>query len=181
MWQEASLITIVMVLFPLYSLALSPCHSLPNFHSIAFQMLNTVLWNLTEMCSQALDMNSLKTLTSKCPVHTLMCVKQDDEEEKRMEAFPCQRRWRSSRWDWRIGLVAKSTYCQVWWCTPIIPALEKQRQEDLWVQAQPDLYIKFQDSQVYIRETLFQQNKTKTKAKQLKRIHIAFRRYEFSP
>jgi hypothetical protein len=32
---------------------------------------------------------------------------------------------------------------------PLIPALRRQRQVDLWVQGQPGLYIKFQDSQDY--------------------------------
>jgi hypothetical protein len=40
-----------------------------------------------------------------------------------------------------------------WWCTPLIPALRRQRQADFWVQGQPGLQSEFQDSQGY-RETL---------------------------
>jgi hypothetical protein len=34
-----------------------------------------------------------------------------------------------------------------WWCTPLIPALGRQRQADFWVQGQPGLQSEFQDSQ----------------------------------
>jgi hypothetical protein len=36
-----------------------------------------------------------------------------------------------------------------WWCTPLIPALGRQRQADFWVRAQPGLQSEFQDSQGY--------------------------------
>jgi hypothetical protein len=35
------------------------------------------------------------------------------------------------------------------WCTPLIPALRRQRQADFWVQGQPGLQSEFQDSQGY--------------------------------
>jgi hypothetical protein len=39
---------------------------------------------------------------------------------------------------------------QAWWRTPLIPALGRQRQEDLWVWERiPGLQRKFQDSQGY--------------------------------
>jgi hypothetical protein len=38
---------------------------------------------------------------------------------------------------------------QVWWRTPLIPALERQRQVDFWVWGQPGLQSEFQDSQGY--------------------------------
>jgi hypothetical protein len=38
---------------------------------------------------------------------------------------------------------------RAWWCTPLIPALGRQRQVDLWVQGQPGLQSEFQDSQGY--------------------------------
>ena len=39
---------------------------------------------------------------------------------------------------------------QWWWrCTPLIPALGKQKQADRWVQVQSDLQRKFQNSQSY--------------------------------
>jgi hypothetical protein len=34
-----------------------------------------------------------------------------------------------------------------WWCTPLIPALGRQRQADFWVWGQPGLQSEFQDSQ----------------------------------
>jgi hypothetical protein len=37
----------------------------------------------------------------------------------------------------------------VWWRTPLIPALGKQRQVDFWVRGQPGLQSEFQDSQGY--------------------------------
>jgi hypothetical protein len=42
-------------------------------------------------------------------------------------------------WKWHLS--------RVWWHTPLIPALGKQRQEDFWVRGQSDLQSEFQDSQ----------------------------------
>ena len=42
---------------------------------------------------------------------------------------------------------------RVWWCTPLIPALGRQRQADFWVRGQPGLQSEFQVSQGYT-ETL---------------------------
>jgi hypothetical protein len=39
--------------------------------------------------------------------------------------------------------------CQAWWRTPLIPALWRQRQVDVWVRGQPGLQSEFQDSQGY--------------------------------
>ena len=50
---------------------------------------------------------------------------------------------------------------RAWWCTPLVPALGRQRQADFWVWGQPGLQSEFQDSQGY-RETL-SWKKTKTK------------------
>jgi hypothetical protein len=47
----------------------------------------------------------------------------------------------------------------MWWGTPSIPALWRQRQVDLRIQGQPGLKNKFQDSQGYTEETLFQKKK----------------------
>jgi hypothetical protein len=38
---------------------------------------------------------------------------------------------------------------QEWWCTPLIPALRRQRQADFWVRGQLGLQSEFQDSQDY--------------------------------
>jgi hypothetical protein len=61
---------------------------------------------------------------------------------------------------WRLILLKVSLHCkwtlskknwgsQVWWRTPLIPALGRQRQVDFWVQGQPGLQSKFQDSRGY--------------------------------
>jgi hypothetical protein len=59
-----------------------------------------------------------------------------------------------------------------WWCTPLIPALGRQRQVDFWVRGQPGLQSEFQDSTVRatqrnpVSKTInkTKQNKTKQKA-----------------
>ena len=38
-----------------------------------------------------------------------------------------------------------SFFCCVWWQTPLISALGRQRQADFWVQGQPGLQSEFQD------------------------------------
>jgi hypothetical protein len=38
---------------------------------------------------------------------------------------------------------------RVWWYTPLIPELGRQRQADFWIQGQPGLQSEFQDSQGY--------------------------------
>jgi hypothetical protein len=40
-------------------------------------------------------------------------------------------------------------YSRVWWRTPLIPALGRQRQGDFWVRGQPGLQSELQDSQGY--------------------------------
>jgi hypothetical protein len=44
----------------------------------------------------------------------------------------------------------------VWWRTPLIPALRRQRQEDFWVQGRPGLQSEFQDSQGYTEKPCLQ-------------------------
>jgi hypothetical protein len=55
-----------------------------------------------------------------------------------------------------------------WWCTPLIPALGRQKQVDFWVQGQPGLQSEFQDSQGYTEKPCLKktiQNKSKQKPK----------------
>jgi hypothetical protein len=65
-----------------------------------------------------------------------------------------------------------------WWCTPLIPALGRQKQADFWVRGQPGLESEFQDSQVYKQRNPVskniknpnkqtKQNKTTTTTKQI--------------
>ena len=64
----------------------------------------------------------------------------------------------------------------VWWHTPLIPALGRQRQ--IWVRGQPGLQSEFQDSQSYSRETLSQKTK-QTNKKQKKRRRSSYIFIEF--
>jgi hypothetical protein len=58
----------------------------------------------------------------------------------------------------------------VWWRTPLIPTLGRQRQADFWVLGQAGLQSEFQNSQGYTEKPcLKKQNKTKqNKTKQNK-------------
>jgi hypothetical protein len=46
-------------------------------------------------------------------------------------------------------IVNKYLLAGQWWCTPLIPALGRQRQVDFWVRGQPGLQSEFQDNQGY--------------------------------
>jgi hypothetical protein len=47
-----------------------------------------------------------------------------------------------------------------WWCTPLIPALGRQRQVDFRVRGQPGLQSEFQDSQGYTEKPYLEKQKT---------------------
>jgi hypothetical protein len=49
----------------------------------------------------------------------------------------------------RVGSIKILLCAGQWWCMPLIPALGRQRQVDLWVWGQPGLQSEFQDSQGY--------------------------------
>jgi hypothetical protein len=55
------------------------------------------------------------------------------------------------------------TNSQAWWRTPLIPALERQRQVDLRVRGQPGLQSEFQDSQAYTEKPCVEKPKKKKK------------------
>jgi phenylpyruvate tautomerase PptA (4-oxalocrotonate tautomerase family) len=52
-----------------------------------------------------------------------------------------------------------------YWCTPLIPALGRQRQADFWVRGQPGLQSEFQDSQGYIEKPCLEKTKNKKQTK----------------
>jgi hypothetical protein len=59
----------------------------------------------------------------------------------------------------------KANKGRVWWCTPLIPALRRQRQVDFWVRGQPSLQSEFQDSQRYTEKPCLEKPKPKKKQK----------------
>jgi hypothetical protein len=54
---------------------------------------------------------------------------------------------------------------RVWWRTPLIPALGRQRQADFWVQGQPGLQSEFQDSQGYTEKPCLEKQKPNKQTK----------------
>jgi hypothetical protein len=57
-------------------------------------------------------------------------------------------------------LFKSSILCQVWWLTPLIPALGgRQRQVNFWVQGQPGLQSEFQDSHGYTEKPCLKKQK----------------------
>jgi hypothetical protein len=59
------------------------------------------------------------------------------------------------------GLHKKFQDSWVWWRTPLIPALGRQRNADVWVPGQPGLQSEFQDSQGYTEKPFLKKKKKK--------------------
>ena len=57
-----------------------------------------------------------------------------------------------------------------WWCTPLIPALGRQRQADFWVRGQPGLQSEFQDSQGYTEKSCLKKKKERKEGRCLLRM-----------
>jgi hypothetical protein len=55
-----------------------------------------------------------------------------------------------------------------WWRTPLIPALQRQRQVGFWVWGQPGLQSEFQDSQGFTEKPCLKKPKKKKKKKERK-------------
>jgi hypothetical protein len=62
--------------------------------------------------------------------------------------------------------VKKVVQSWVWWRTPLIPALGRQRQVDLWVWGQPGLHSEFQDSQDYTEKPCLEKTRKQKNPKQ---------------
>jgi hypothetical protein len=60
-----------------------------------------------------------------------------------------------------ITIINQENVSWVWCYEPFIPALERQRQEDLWVQGQPALHRLLQDSQGYTEKPCLKKYKTR--------------------
>ena len=57
----------------------------------------------------------------------------------------------------------------MWWRTPLVPALGRQRQVDFCVRGQPGLQSEFQDSQDYTEKPCLKKKKKKKKKKTKKK------------
>jgi hypothetical protein len=65
----------------------------------------------------------------------------------------------------------------VWWCTPLIPGLGRQRHVDFSVQGHSGLYSEFQDIQSYTGKPCLKKTKNKkSKTTTTKMIVLLFQR-----
>jgi hypothetical protein len=64
---------------------------------------------------------------------------------------------------WCLGASGKKRIKAGWWCIPLIPALKRQRQADIWVRGQPGLQSEFQDSQGYTEKPYLKKKQNKNK------------------
>jgi hypothetical protein len=60
----------------------------------------------------------------------------------------------------------KTTYSRLWCHMPLVPALGRQRQVDLWVRGQPGLLSEFQDSQDYTEKPCLEKLKQQEQQQQ---------------
>ena len=58
-----------------------------------------------------------------------------------------------------LEMESRTLYSGVWWRTPLVPALGRQRQADVWVRGQPGLQSEFQDSQGYTEKPCLEKPK----------------------
>jgi hypothetical protein len=76
--------------------------------------------------------------------------------------------WTGSVWIlWYRFIILDENEDYSWaeWHMPLIPALRRQRQEAFWVQGQPGLQSKFQDSQSCTEKPCLKKKKKKKKTK----------------
>jgi hypothetical protein len=66
----------------------------------------------------------------------------------------------------------KNSDSWVWWCTPLIPALGRQRQADFWVRGQPGLQSEFQDTQGYTEKPCLEKPKKKKKKRIIQTMEL---------
>jgi hypothetical protein len=113
------------------------------------------IWDLANFCSAG----SLPTINvAGTPALAATSAQLDSSPNAKVRG--CGMAWAGETMGWSLQpqlllLKAKQTQCGVWWSTPLISALGRQRQADLWVQGQPGLKSEFQHSQGYTETPCF--------------------------